>query len=91
MRTEFLQSHFLKEGRLETSDAIRICFKAGEIMKKEPNLLRIRDPVTSKTTKYFFKNCYACYKLRAIFMDNTLILCDYSMLEEIQKTLNTYF
>jgi len=43
---DMLQAHLLKEGRLEINDALKICFKAGEIMKKEPNLLRLNDPVT---------------------------------------------
>jgi len=43
---DMLQAHLLKEGRLEINDALKICYKAGEIMKKEPNLLRLNDPVT---------------------------------------------
>jgi len=43
---DMLQAHLLKEGRLEINDALKICYKVGEIMKKEPNLLRLNDPVT---------------------------------------------
>eukprot|EP01059_Diplonema_ambulator_P012352 TRINITY_DN22613_c0_g1_i1.p1 TRINITY_DN22613_c0_g1~~TRINITY_DN22613_c0_g1_i1.p1 ORF type:complete len:466 (+),score=123.03 TRINITY_DN22613_c0_g1_i1:92-1489(+) len=41
-----LKAHFLKEGLLSEKDAIRLVTEAGALMRKEPNLLRLKDPLT---------------------------------------------
>lgn len=41
-----LKAHFLKEGRLDPKDAVKIINAAAAVLKKEPNLLTIQDPVT---------------------------------------------
>lgn len=46
IHVEQLKQHFLKEGRLSMEDAMAICHRARGIMDKEPNLIRIQDPVT---------------------------------------------
>eukprot|EP00164_Ancoracysta_twista_P001846 GFYU01002427.1.p1 GENE.GFYU01002427.1~~GFYU01002427.1.p1 ORF type:complete len:488 (-),score=161.20 GFYU01002427.1:431-1894(-) len=43
---ELLRKHFLKEGRLEKSCAIRLIKEAGALYKKEPNLMQIEGTVT---------------------------------------------
>src|SRR5690606_12122145 len=43
---EALGEHLNKEGRLRMEDAIWIVKTASEIFKKEPNLIRLSDPLT---------------------------------------------
>eukprot|EP01083_Nonionella_stella_P262576 892712_1 len=43
---EILAEHLIFEGRLRFDDAIHIIRTAKELFKKEPNLLRLRDPIT---------------------------------------------
>jgi serine/threonine-protein phosphatase 2B catalytic subunit len=43
---ENLNAHFLKEGRLSPEDAIQIAQQATFLLKKEPNLLTLQDPIT---------------------------------------------
>ncbi|SCV99404.1 LAFE_0A02432g1_1 [Lachancea fermentati] len=43
---EFLRNHFRQEGRLSTSQALRILQSATECLAKEPNLLQVPAPVT---------------------------------------------
>lgn len=44
--TENLKVHFAREGLLAEADAIEIINRAGTILRKEPNLMRLQDPVT---------------------------------------------
>eukprot|EP01012_Entosiphon_sulcatum_P060707 TRINITY_DN8580_c0_g1_i1.p1 TRINITY_DN8580_c0_g1~~TRINITY_DN8580_c0_g1_i1.p1 ORF type:complete len:426 (-),score=108.32 TRINITY_DN8580_c0_g1_i1:479-1756(-) len=41
-----LKEHFLKEGRIPNEEAMAIIQKAAAILKKEPNLLHVNDPIT---------------------------------------------
>jgi serine/threonine-protein phosphatase 2B catalytic subunit len=41
-----LREHFRQEGRLTEKQALKILAGANEIIKKEPNLLRIPAPIT---------------------------------------------
>lgn len=41
-----LKDHLLKEGRLWKKDAIKLVQTASALFKDEPNLLRLRDPIT---------------------------------------------
>ena len=41
-----LKAHFLKEGLLAERDAAEIVNRAATILRKEPNLLRLNDPIT---------------------------------------------
>jgi len=41
-----LKEHFLKEGRLRKEDALKIVKTASALLEDEPNLLRLRDPIT---------------------------------------------
>ncbi|KAI8977102.1 serine/threonine protein phosphatase calcineurin catalytic subunit Ppb1 [Mycotypha africana] len=43
---EFLREHFRKEGRLTDEQALKILHDTNELLKKEPNLLRIPAPIT---------------------------------------------
>ncbi|KAG0908585.1 hypothetical protein G6F33_009560 [Rhizopus arrhizus] len=43
---DFLREHFRQEGRLTEKQALKILAGANEIIKKEPNLLRIPAPIT---------------------------------------------
>jgi serine/threonine-protein phosphatase 2B catalytic subunit len=42
---ELLRSHLLREGHLEKVELMEILRDAMNIMKKEPNVLRIKEPV----------------------------------------------
>ena len=42
---ELLRSHLLREGHLEKTELMEILRDATNIMKKEPNVLRIKEPV----------------------------------------------
>ncbi len=44
--TDFLKSHFFQEGRLTSSQALRILNSATDLLKTEPNLLDIPAPVS---------------------------------------------
>ena len=44
--TENLRTHFFREGLLSETDALEIINRAAAILRKEPNLMRIKDPVT---------------------------------------------
>lgn len=41
-----LKKHLLREGRINPKDAIRLVNKAAEILRDEPNLLQLQDPIT---------------------------------------------
>jgi len=41
-----LKAHFSKEGRLRKEDALKIVKTASALLEDEPNLLRLRDPIT---------------------------------------------
>ena len=42
---DLLRSHLLREGRLEKKELIELIKSASAIMKKEPNVLKIKEPV----------------------------------------------
>lgn len=42
---DVLRKHLLREGRLEKKELIEIIKTATQIMKKEPNVLRMKEPV----------------------------------------------
>lgn len=44
--TENLKAHFLREGLLSEADALEIINRAAAILRKEPNLMRLNDPIT---------------------------------------------
>src|SRR5687768_12459952 len=44
--TENLKAHFQREGLLAEADAIEILNRAAAIFRKEPNLMRLNDPIT---------------------------------------------
>eukprot|EP01060_Flectonema_neradi_P012674 TRINITY_DN19437_c0_g1_i2.p1 TRINITY_DN19437_c0_g1~~TRINITY_DN19437_c0_g1_i2.p1 ORF type:complete len:288 (+),score=52.11 TRINITY_DN19437_c0_g1_i2:49-912(+) len=43
---EKLKNHFLREGLLHDKDALKIINEASSLLRKEPNLLRLKDPLT---------------------------------------------
>ncbi|KAI0047889.1 Metallo-dependent phosphatase [Auriscalpium vulgare] len=43
---EFLKEHFLREGRLTEDQALTILRQATDMLSAEPNILRVRSPVT---------------------------------------------
>jgi serine/threonine-protein phosphatase 2B catalytic subunit len=42
---DLLRSHLLREGRLEKKELIELIKSASAIMKKEPNVLKMKEPV----------------------------------------------
>jgi serine/threonine-protein phosphatase 2B catalytic subunit len=44
--TEHLRAHFLREGLLAEADVLEILNRAAAILRKEPNLMRLNDPIT---------------------------------------------
>ena len=47
-----LKKHLLREGRINPKDAIRLINKAAEILRDEPNLLQLQDPITGRFLLY---------------------------------------
>jgi hypothetical protein len=47
---ENLKPHFLREGKLEKADALRIISLASPVFEREPNVLAVADPVTGMHT-----------------------------------------
>ncbi|CAB0035006.1 unnamed protein product [Trichogramma brassicae] len=47
-RLELLRDHLLREGRLEESAVLRIVKQGAELFAREPNLIKVPAPVTSK-------------------------------------------
>eukprot|EP00744_Colponema_vietnamica_P006944 GILI01010026.1.p1 GENE.GILI01010026.1~~GILI01010026.1.p1 ORF type:complete len:489 (-),score=146.48 GILI01010026.1:216-1682(-) len=43
---EHLKAHFLREGLLAEADALEIINRAAAILRKEPNMMRLNDPIT---------------------------------------------
>ena len=43
-----LKKHLLKEGRVSPKDAIELIQRAATILRNEPNLLQLQDPITGK-------------------------------------------
>eukprot|EP00762_Andalucia_godoyi_P001685 ANDGO_07134.mRNA.1 Serine/threonine-protein phosphatase 2B catalytic subunit 2 len=43
---ENLKTHFFGEGRLSKEDAIELIKRAGDVLRREPNVLHIQDPIT---------------------------------------------
>jgi serine/threonine-protein phosphatase 2B catalytic subunit len=50
INTNTLKDHFFREGKLELEDVKHIIITATEILRKEPNLLKLQSPMTSKDT-----------------------------------------
>jgi len=44
--TENLRTHFAREGLLSEADALEMINRAAAILRKEPNLMRLNDPIT---------------------------------------------
>lgn len=44
----FLKEHFYREGRLTESQALFILERATEVLSREPNMVTVKSPVTSK-------------------------------------------
>jgi serine/threonine-protein phosphatase 2B catalytic subunit len=44
--TENLRTHFAREGLLSEADALEVINRAAAILRKEPNLMRLNDPIT---------------------------------------------
>lgn len=44
--TENLRTHFAREGLLSEADALEMINRAAAILRKEPNLMRLTDPIT---------------------------------------------
>jgi serine/threonine-protein phosphatase 2B catalytic subunit len=43
---DFIREHFLREGRLNEEHALAILRRATDVLSNEPNVLRIKSPVT---------------------------------------------
>merc|ERR1719483_1445311 len=46
INVDLLKSHLSREGRISHDDALEISTRANAILKKEPNLLELSDPIT---------------------------------------------
>lgn len=44
-----LREHLLREGRLDPTDASELLHRVSDILRAEPNLLRLTDPITGHT------------------------------------------
>lgn len=55
-----LRDHLALEGRLAPQDAIDLVRCAGEILRQEPNLLRLNDPITGTITSMFNLGISVC-------------------------------
>jgi len=53
----FLRNHFFREGRLSEEQAIYILQKGTDVLRKEPNLLEVDAPMTSKLDCRAIVNC----------------------------------
>jgi hypothetical protein len=49
---DFLRDHFLHEGRLTEDQALVILRLCGELMSSEPNVLRVKSPVTGMSSSH---------------------------------------
>jgi serine/threonine-protein phosphatase 2B catalytic subunit len=48
---QFLKAHFFDEGKLSEEQVCRLVEAGTELLAKEPNLLRLPAPITSKQSK----------------------------------------
>ena len=60
---EFLRNHFFREGRIKEEHALYIIDKATQLLRAEPNVLTVDDPVTgapsivSLSMVFFIESC----------------------------------
>lgn len=47
---DFLREHFIREGRLTETQALTILRQATDMLTSEPNILRVKSPVTGMLT-----------------------------------------
>jgi serine/threonine-protein phosphatase 2B catalytic subunit len=51
---EFLRGHFLHEGRLTEIQALSILRQATDLLTTEPNVLKVKSPVTGMLPPHLF-------------------------------------
>jgi serine/threonine-protein phosphatase 2B catalytic subunit len=51
---EFLREHFLREGRLTETQALTLLRQATDMLTTEPNVLRVKSPVTGMLPRRLF-------------------------------------
>jgi serine/threonine-protein phosphatase 2B catalytic subunit len=49
---EFLRDHFIHEGRLTEDQALAILRQCTDVLAAEPNLLKVKSPVTGMSPSY---------------------------------------
>lgn len=49
---DFLREHFIREGRLTETQALAILRQATDVLTPEPNILRVKSPVTGMLTSF---------------------------------------
>jgi len=49
---EFLREHFIREGRLTEDQALAILRQSTDVLTAEPNVLRVKSPVTGMSLPY---------------------------------------
>ena len=52
---EFLREHFLREGRLTENQALALLRQATEMLTTEPNVLKVKSPVTGMSLSHFLR------------------------------------
>ena len=52
---EFLRDFFLREGRLTESQAVALLRQATEMLAREPNMLKVKSPVTGMLPSHLFR------------------------------------
>lgn len=56
---EFLMSHFFREGRIKEEHALYIIDKATQLLRAEPNVLTVDDPVTGAPAIASLSVCFS--------------------------------
>lgn len=84
-----LRKHLLKEGRLDPKDGMEIIQKAANILREEPNLLQLQDPITGTILTF----CIFFYTTQFVetYMDNIMTWLNCLKLVENLVTPNIFF
>jgi len=70
---DLLREHFLREGRLTEPQALAILRQATDLLTTEPNVLKVKSPVTGMLPPHLFSlpGVERFAKLSATYTDNT--------------------
>lgn len=54
LNADFLREHFIREGRLTETQALTILRQATDLLATEPNVLKVKSPVTGMLPPHLF-------------------------------------